>query len=71
MFDCKPLSTPYDHSVKLSKNRGKLVAQLKQSQIIGTLMHVMSCIKPDIAHAIARLSRYISSPNGQHWKVLD
>lgn len=39
IFDCKSLSTPYDHSIKLSKNRDKLVAQLKYSQIVGLLKY--------------------------------
>lgn len=47
------------------------MAQLKYSQIIGSSMHVMNYTRPNIAHAVGRLSRYTSSPNAQHQKVLN
>ena len=62
-FDCKPVSTPYDPSSQLKKNREHNVAQIECAQIIGSLMCLMNCTKPDIAYAVGRLSRYTQSPN--------
>ena len=60
--------TPIDVNLHMSKNRGESVSQLEYSRVIGSLMYLMSCIRPDIAYAVSKLSRYTSNPNGDHWK---
>ena len=62
--------TPVDISLYLSKNKGDAVSQLKYSQIIGSLMYLMNCTRPDIAYAISKLSRYTSNPGEDHWKAI-
>ena len=57
-FDCKPMSTSYDPSPLLKKNREHSIAQTEYAQIIGNLMYLENCTRPDIAYAIGRLSRY-------------
>ena len=60
--------TPIDVNLHMSKNRGESVSQLEYSRVIGSLMYLMSCTRPDIAYAVSKLSRYTSNPNGDHWK---
>ena len=62
--------TPVDISLYLSKNKGDAVSQLKYSQIIGSLMYLMNCTRPDKAYAISKLSRYTSNPGEDHWKAI-
>ena len=57
------MSTPYDPSSQLKKNREHGVAQIEYAQIIGSLMYLMNCMRLDIAYAVGRLSRYTQSPN--------
>ena len=57
-FDCKPVSTPYDPSSQLKKNREHSVAQIKHAQIIGSLMYLTNYTRLDIAYVVSRLSRY-------------
>ncbi|XP_076897797.1 uncharacterized protein LOC143551198 [Bidens hawaiensis] len=47
--DTRVASTPIDTTHNLSKNRGKGVAQLDYSIIIGSLMYLMTCTRPDLA----------------------
>ena len=47
-FDCKLVSTPYDPSSQLKKNREYSVAQIEYAHIIGNLMYLMNCTRPDI-----------------------
>ena len=54
--DCKPVSTPFDVSLKLEKNTGKPVSQLEYARDIGCLMYTLSCTRPDIAFAVGKLS---------------
>ncbi|GKD76981.1 zinc finger, CCHC-type containing protein [Tanacetum coccineum] len=61
-FDCTPVSTPINTSEKLMPNNGQAVSQLEYSRVIGYLIYAMTCIKPDIAFAVGKLSRYTSNP---------
>ncbi|BFG40858.1 hypothetical protein CerSpe_271320 [Prunus speciosa] len=62
--------TPFDASCKLKKNEGEAISQKKYSQIIGSLMYIMNCTRPDIAYSVSRLSRYTSNPGHDHWEAL-
>ena len=55
-FDCKLVSTSYDPSSLLKKNREHSVAQIEHAHIIRSLMYLMNCTRPDIAYAVGRLS---------------
>ncbi|GJR37958.1 zinc finger, CCHC-type containing protein, partial [Tanacetum coccineum] len=69
-FDCTPVSTPMDTSEKLMPNNGQAVSQLKYSRVIGYLMYVMTCTRPDISFAVGKLSMYTSNPGTQHWQTI-
>ena len=61
--------TPVDINLHLSKNIGQSISQLEYSRIIGSLMYVMNCTRPDIAYSVSKLSRYMSNPGVDHWKA--
>jgi hypothetical protein len=69
-YDSKPVSTPYDGNLHLKKNNGSSVSQTQYAQIIGSLMYLMNCSRPDIAYAVNRLSRYTHNPGKDHWNAL-
>ncbi|KAK1422305.1 hypothetical protein QVD17_25324 [Tagetes erecta] len=62
--------TPVDTTQHLSKNKGDGVAQLEYSRVIGSLMYLMTCTRPDLAYAVSKLSRYTSNPSVEHWKSI-
>jgi hypothetical protein len=37
---------------------------------VGSLMYAMVCTRPDIAHAVGVLSRYMSKPRKGHWTTV-
>ncbi|GJZ13175.1 zinc finger, CCHC-type containing protein [Tanacetum coccineum] len=55
-FNCTPVSTHMDTSKKLMPNNGQVVSQLEYSRVIGYLMSVMTCTRPDIAFVVGKLS---------------
>ncbi|KAL0368507.1 UNVERIFIED_CONTAM: Retrovirus-related Pol polyprotein from transposon TNT 1-94 [Sesamum calycinum] len=64
--------TPYDSSVALFKNEsGVSVAQLRYSQIIGSLQYLANGPRPDISFSVSKLARYTSCPDKTHWGALD
>ena len=68
--DDRPAMTPIDPNLQLFKNTGKGVSQLEYSQIIGSLMYLINCSRPDLAYAVSRLSRYTSNPGKSHWMAI-
>ena len=68
--DDRPAMTPIDPNLHLFKNTGKCIFQLKYSQIIGSLMYLMNCSRPDLAYVVSRLSRYTSNLGKSHWTAI-
>jgi hypothetical protein len=69
--DSKDSPTHFDPSLKLRKNRGQRINQLRYSQIIGSLMYLASATRPDISFAVSKLSRFTSNPRSGHWCALE
>ncbi|KAL2226234.1 UNVERIFIED_CONTAM: Retrovirus-related Pol polyprotein from transposon TNT 1-94, partial [Sesamum indicum] len=46
------------------------MSKVPHSNVIGSIMFLMICSRPDIAYAISCLSRYMSNPSPPHWEAL-
>ena len=46
------------------------MAKVPYASTVGNLMYAMVCIRPDIAHAVGVVSRYMSNPGKEHWKAI-
>src|SRR4051812_21688763 len=68
--DTYEVRTPIDPNQHLLKNKVENVSQVEYSRIIGSLMYLMSCTRPDIAYTVGKLSRYTSNPGSNHWKAI-
>ncbi|GJZ97960.1 hypothetical protein Tco_0670413 [Tanacetum coccineum] len=69
-FDYTPVSTPLDTSEKLMPNNGQAVSQLEYFRVIGCLMYDMTCIRPNIAFVVGKLSRYTSNHSTHHSQAI-
>ncbi|GJV99549.1 retrovirus-related pol polyprotein from transposon TNT 1-94 [Tanacetum coccineum] len=69
-YDDRPVVTPFDPKVQLKKNKGQSVSQLHYTQVLGSLMYIMNCTRPDLAYSVSRLSRYSHNPGRDHWDAL-
>ena len=69
--DCKPTPTPFDPIVLLRKNRRITRDQLRYSQIIGSLMYLVSAMRLDISFTVRKLSQFVSNPGDDHWHTLE
>ena len=68
MSDCKPVKTPVDassHLVRATEEEEAVDQQLYQS-VVGSLMYMATCTRPDIAYAVGLLARFSSKPNKAH-----
>ena len=37
---------------------------------VGSLMYAMVCTRPDIAHAVSTVRRFMSNPGRPHWEAM-
>ena len=38
-------------------------------ELVGGLLYLVSCTRPDIAHAVGMLARFMDNPGTQHWEA--
>jgi hypothetical protein len=65
-YDDILVRTPVDVNLHLTKNKGNDISQLEYSRIIGSVMYIMNCTRPDIAYSVSKLRRYIRNPREDH-----
>jgi hypothetical protein len=77
MDGAKSVSTPLGSHFRLTKDQSPKTDQEKSymskvpyASAIGSLMYAMVCTRPDIAHAVGVVSRYMSNPGKQHWEAV-
>ena len=71
--NAKPVSIPLDGHMKLSKKmcptsreEKENMAKVPYSSVVGSLMYAMVCTRPDIAHAVGVVSRFLENPRKEH-----
>jgi hypothetical protein len=70
MLEAKALSTPLNPSTKLTKEGEALDRETyNYSQLIGSLMYLSVCTRPDISQAVGALARYMARPTKVHWQA--
>ena len=81
MKNAKPVSTPLAGHMKMSKKMCPTAREEKESMTkvpyssaVGSLMYEMVCTRPDIAHAVGVVSRFLDNPGKEHseavkWKL--
>ena len=70
--DSKVSKLPLGPQVQLSKDQCpsslediEFMGDKPYSQAVGSIMYAMTCTRPDLAHAISCLSRYMANPGNQ------
>ena len=68
MADCNPLAVPLSSATKLTK-AGELLdtSTYTYSQLIGSLLYISVCTRPDISQAVGALARHMAAPTTTHW----
>ena len=46
------------------------MSKVPYTSAIGSLMFAMMCIRPDIAHVVEVVSRFMNRPGKQHWEAV-
>ena len=77
MKNAKFVSIPLAGHMKLSKKmcptareEKENMAKVPYSSVVGNLMYVMVCTRPDIAHTVGVVSRFLENLGKEHWKAV-
>lgn len=77
MHKAKPVSTPLGAHFKLSNKQSptteedkKAMEKIPYALATGSLMYAMICTRPDIAHSVGVISRFVSNPGKEHWHAV-
>ena len=66
---CKDMHTPSNESEKLTKlmDDDELVPKWHYCKLVGALMHVATCTRPYIMHAVGEVAKYYERYGKSHW----
>ncbi|CAL1369479.1 unnamed protein product [Linum trigynum] len=77
MSKAKAVSTPLGGHFKLcvkhcptSDEEKEAMKNVPYASVVGSLMYAMVCTRPDIAHVVGIVSRFLSNPGKEHWRVV-
>jgi len=77
MEDRKPVKVPIPVGVRLSAEQcletqegEEDMSRVPYASVFGSLMYAMVYTRPDIAHAVGVLSRFMLKPGKEHWIVV-
>jgi hypothetical protein len=77
MQDCKPVKTPQDPGLKLTKTmceggckHDETMKGVPYRSAVGAIMYLMVGTRPDLAAAVGTLSQFAADPCPTHWQAL-
>ncbi|CAM8978466.1 unnamed protein product [Rhodiola kirilowii] len=77
MDKTKVVSSPLTTNFKLtnkdcpsSEKEIEEMVEVPYASAVGVLMYAMVCTRPDIAHAVGVVSRFLSNPGKKHWEAV-
>eukprot|EP00253_Pinus_taeda_P032625 PITA_32625 len=77
IHNAKPVSTHFSSHFKLSKEMCRktqedldYMSKVPYASVVGSLMYAMVYTRPDIAHAVEVVSRYMKNPAKEHWMAV-
>ena len=68
-----PLATHFKLSAKQSPSNESEKSDMQQvpyASIMSILMYAMVCTRPNIAHVVGTISRFLSKPGRDHWNAV-
>lgn len=70
MSDCNPVSTPLECQVDYTELNSCETTEVPCRNLIGCLMYIMVCTRPDLSFSINLLSRFTNKNNRKLWSYL-
>ena len=69
MFDSRPRATPCEVKPEIV-NGDSQPLPVKYREVVGSLIYLMTCTRPDISWTVTRLSQKLENPGPAEWVIL-
>jgi hypothetical protein len=70
MTEARAISAPMARETKLHcGDLGGRMTDRPYAEVVGSLMYLMTCTRPDLAQSVGALSWYVSDPRTGHWEA--
>lgn len=66
MIECKSRSTPCEQKLDHHSEADPVDAKMYR-EVVGSLIYIMTCTRPDLSWIVSKLSQHLSEPNEKHW----
>ena len=50
--------------------KGEYISHISYVNAVGSLMHAMVCMRPDLSPVVSMVSRYMHDPGRSHWEAV-
>ena len=77
MSTSKPIYTPSAANIHLSvafapksAEEKEYMSRVPYASAVGSLMYAMVCTRPDLAHAVSVVNRFMGEPGNEHWQAV-
>uniref|UniRef100_A0AAV1TF83 Integrase catalytic domain-containing protein n=2 Tax=Peronospora matthiolae TaxID=2874970 RepID=A0AAV1TF83_9STRA len=70
MHECKATASPVDLSTRIVASSEAANIDVPFRKAVGTLMHLTTATRPDIAYAVEYVSRFMENPQQEHWTAV-
>lgn len=70
MQNCKPRATPCEQKLNYSHGAEKMTDARKYREVVGSLLYLTTCTRPDLSYTVSKLSQYFSEPTEEQWATV-
>lgn len=70
MQNCKPRSTPCELKLTYHDGAEKITEVGKYREVVGSLIYLSVCTRPDLSYAVSKLSQYFAEPTVEQWATV-
>lgn len=70
MEEAKPVKTPLDEHTDLNAAESKEAVGVPFRELVGSLMFLATCTRPDLMFALSKISQFMQKPKFNHWTAL-
>lgn len=69
MSECKPRFIPCEKKLNFD-SEGEVIDPTGYREIVGSLIYIMTCTRPDLSWVVSKLSQHLAEPKQQHWATV-
>ena len=67
MQECRTRETPCDQKIDYSEDAPEMAVVKKYREVVGSLIYLATCTRPDLCFVVSRLSQHFANPTDEHW----